>query len=339
MDFCYLVNPFFPNKKLIRELRTNFETLLCNYPSGMGVNSLLAAKYFSLHSQNIVVGNGAAELIKALMENIVRDKIGLVFPTFEEYPNRLRPEDIVAFYPQNPDFSYTADDLMEFFDDKQMSMLALINPDNPSGNYIPKNDVLRLIQWSHDKGIRLIVDESFVDFAETSESSTLLEQSLLEQYPYLIVVKSISKSYGVPGLRLGVLASGDSTLIDRIKKDVSIWNINSFAEYYMQIFEKYRSYYKNGMERFYKVRRQFVEQLKNLPGLRVIPSQANYVMCEVIHPCGSALLTEQLLTKYNILIKDLSSKKGFSGRPYVRIAVKRPEENEAIVTALKEILQ
>lgn len=93
------------------------------------------------------------------------------------------------------------------------------------------------------------------------------------------------------------------------------------------------------MERFYKVRRQFVEQLKNLPGLRVIPSQANYVMCEVIHPCGSALLTEQLLTKYNILIKDLSSKKGFSGRPYVRIAVKRPEENEAIVTALKEILQ
>ena len=127
--------------------------------------------------------------------------------------------------------------------------------------------------------------------------------------------------------------------IDRIKKDVSIWNINSFAEYYMQIFEKYRSYYKNGMERFYKVRRQFVEQLKNLPGLRVIPSQANYVMCEVIHPCGSALLTEQLLTKYNILIKDLSSKKGFSGRPYVRIAVKRPEENEAIVTALKEILQ
>lgn len=339
MDFCYLVNPFFPNKKLIRELRTNFETLLCNYPSGMGVNSLLAAKYFSLHSQNIVVGNGAAELIKALMENIVRDKIGLVFPTFEEYPNRLRPEDIVAFYPQNPDFSYTADDLMEFFDGKQLSMLALINPDNPSGNYIPKNDVLRLIQWSHDKGIRLIVDESFVDFAETSESSTLLEQSLLEQYPYLIVVKSISKSYGVPGLRLGVLASGDSTLIDRIKKDVSIWNINSFAEYYMQIFEKYRSYYKNGMERFYKVRRQFVEQLKNLPGLRVIPSQANYVMCEVIHPCGSALLTEQLLTKYNILIKDLSSKKGFSGRPYVRIAVKRPEENEAIVTALKEILQ
>lgn len=337
MDFCYLVNPFYPNRKLLDEIKANFERLICDYPSGQDINALLAAKYFGLHKEDICVGNGAAELIKALMES-TSGKVGMIYPSFEEYPHRKAESDIVPFYASGRDYRYTADELMAFFGDKDIEMLVLINPDNPSGNYIEKKDVLRIADWAKEKGILFVVDESFVDFAKTAESSTLLERDLLKAYPNLIVVKSISKSFGVPGLRLGVLASGDTARIAAMKKDVAIWNINSFAEFYLQIFEKYKSNYESALAQFKEVRDEYTASLEAIQNLRVIPSQANYVMCELTGDITSTALAETLLDKYNILIKDLSQKKGFNGKSYVRLAVKTPQENELLVSALKEIL-
>ncbi len=335
LDFCYLVNPFFPNKKLVEELKGNFETLLTQYPSGMEVNSLIAAKDFGLHKNQIVVGNGAAELIKSLMENFT-GKLGIAFPTFQEYPNRKNKEDIVPYIVDNKDFSYTADDLMQFYDDKDIQVLALINPDNPSGNYIDKEDVLRLSKWAENKNIRLVVDESFVDFADVDYDPSLLTQDIISNNPALIVVKSISKSFGVPGLRLGILASNDLELINKIKRDVSIWNINSFAEYYLQIYEKYAKNYAAAMQKFKAVRKDYINKLSDIEGLRVIPSQANYVLCEVTSGRTSRELAEDLLEQ-DILIKDLSTKTGFNGQNYIRLAVRDEADNNRIVEALKSL--
>ena len=173
LDFCYLVNPYYPPKKLKDELRASFDTLLTEYPSGMGVNSLLAAKNFGVHKDNIIVGNGAAELIKELMES-GQGKTGMIYPTFEEYPNRKEQNEIVPFFASGPAFRYTAEELMTFYEDKDIKNLVLINPDNPSGNYIEKQDVLKMADWAQKKGIQFIVDESFVDFADTNESASLL---------------------------------------------------------------------------------------------------------------------------------------------------------------------
>ena len=177
LDFCYLVNPYFPPQKLKNEMIASFDVLLTQYPSGMHINSLLAAKDFSVHEENIVVGNGAAELIKALMERI-EGKIGFVRPTFEEYPNRADKDREVVYTPSNENFSYSVDDLISFFSDKDISALVVVNPDNPTGSYIKKKDLLRLVSWSKEKGITLVVDESFVDFAE-DEDSSLIDQSIL----------------------------------------------------------------------------------------------------------------------------------------------------------------
>ena len=184
-----------------------------------------------------------AERKKALMDSF-SGKIGVVYPPFEEYPNRKTADDIVSYIPDNHNFTYSVDDLIHYFEHKQLSSLLLINPDNPSGNFIAFNELLRLLEWSKAQQIALVVDESFVDFTDDSEKNTLLKNELLASYPQLVVVKSISKSYGVPGLRLGVLASSNEQLITTIKKDVSIWNINSFAEFYMQIFGKYEADYR-----------------------------------------------------------------------------------------------
>lgn len=239
LDFCYLVNPYFPPKRLMDEIKANFETLISQYPSGMYVNALLAAKDFSVAQEHIAVGNGAAELIKALLETS-RGKIGIIKPTFEEYPNRLPEERLVVFNADGPDFSYSAQDVKTFFESRGVSDIILINPDNPSGNYIAKQRVLELASWAEQKGVRLVVDESFVDFAEEADCS-LIDEGIICAHKNLLVIKSISKSYGVPGLRLGVAVSADTELISRLKEEVSIWNINSFAEFYMQIAEKYKA--------------------------------------------------------------------------------------------------
>lgn len=335
LDFCYLVNPYFPNERMLSEMKANFDILIREYPSGMGVNSLLAAKYFGIRKEYVVVGNGAAELIKAYIENYV-DTMGVTFPTFEEYPNRLPYNKVVRFVPENENFGYTAENLINFFNDKPIDTLLLINPDNPSGNYLSYAELQTLVRWSADKGIKLIVDESFVDFAKVEGLSSLLDNEMLCQNEHLIVVKSISKSYGVPGIRLGVLASGNVEMIVRLKKNVAIWNINSFGEFYMQIFGKYENDYRKACLLFMAERERFYAELSQVPFLRVIPSQANYFMCEIVRGCfTSRELAIRLLKDHEILIKDCSDKDAFNGKQYIRLAIRNTNDNNRLINALK----
>jgi len=336
LDYCYLVNPFFPNDKLKNEIKANFNILLTEYPSGMEVNSLLMAKYFGLRHRYACAGNGAAELIKSLVEKL-KGNLGVVLPTFEEYLNRLETERIISFLPDNDNYTYNTEDLISFFENKEISALLLINPDNPSGNYIAKDDVLLLAEWARKKGIRLVVDESFVDFSDGSVENTLLCNAILERYPNLVIVKSISKSYGVPGLRLGVLASSDEQLISFIKKDVAIWNINSFAEFYMQIFNKYELDYQKACLEFIAERNRFFTELQSIKYLRVIPSQANFFLCEVISTYSSFELAKILLDRHNIIIKDCSSKNAFKSSNYIRLAVRSEADNNILINTLKAL--
>ncbi|MBO5378284.1 MAG: aminotransferase class I/II-fold pyridoxal phosphate-dependent enzyme [Ruminiclostridium sp.] len=331
LDFCYLVNPYYPPRKLMDEIKANLDKLITQYPSGMSVNSLLAAKNFGVFQEHILVGNGAAELIKSIMEKTT-GRIGFIKPTFEEYPNRYNNESVI-FVPDNTDLSYTAKDLMDFYADKNIGTLVLINPDNPSGNYIPYNDLLSLIKWCSDKNIRIIVDESFCDFAD--EGKTLINEDVINQFRNLIIIKSISKSYGVPGLRLGILVSADNKLVSEMKKDVAIWNINSIGEFYMQIAEKYNADYTASLEKLRNTRRLFVESLSEIQEIRVIPSQANYLLVELTDRISATELTKKLLINHNILIKDLTGKSAIGTRQYVRIAIRDENDNDKLVQSIK----
>lgn len=336
LDFCYLVNPYFPTQQMKEEMKANFNTLLTEYPSGMYVNSLLAGKYFNIKQKYVVVGNGAAELIKSMMERI-QGRIGIIYPTFEEYPNRLNKDRIVPFLSGKENYAYDAYDLKGYYKDKKISYLLLINPDNPSGNFIPIQEVINLAQWCKKENINLIVDESFVDFSINFQQNSLLHDNILEANSNLTVIKSISKSYGVPGLRLGVLASSNVDMINIIKKDVSIWNINSFGEYYMQIFSKYSKDYAKACHSFIEERERFQKEMSKIPFIQVIPSQANYFMIKIVSRFTPEELSAVLLKDYNILIKSCNSKHGLEKRNYIRIAVKSREENNLLLCALKEL--
>lgn len=192
--------------------------------------------------------------------------------------------------------------------------LLIINPDNPSGNLLSKAEVRTLLMWSWKRDIRLIVDESFLDFAHGGGEISLLDNQILADNPHLAVIKSISASYGVLGLRLGMTATSDADLINRIRKDVSMRNINSFAEFYMQIYGKYERDYRKACLDFIAEREHFFRVLQDIDFLRVIPSEANYFLCEVTGRFASHDLTDMLLKSHNILIKDCGGRKGISRR-------------------------
>lgn len=335
LDYSNPANPFFPNKKLTAELQASFETLLCRQPSGMQVHSLVAAKNFGLRQEQVIVGNGAAELVERLMGRL-EGKTGVLHSSLEKLAGRIEKDRLVEYAPDNKDYAYTADDLMHFFDDKDIRSLLLVNPDPISGNYMKKPDLLRISKWAEDKGIRLVIDESLVDFADTKEDKTLLEQDILEDNPHLFVVKDISAAYGAPGLRLAIAASGDRELIAAMKEDAGIWNINSFAEFYLQIYEKYKDTYQQALLRLCDVRRSLAEELMKINFLRIVPSQANFVMCEVLAPHAGRELTVKLLER-NILVKELSAYNELCNREYVRIAVGNEKDNERLIAVLRGI--
>lgn len=335
LDFCYLVNPFFPSQRMLDEMKASFQTLLTEYPSGMKVNALLASKCWGVSEKYIVPGNGAAELIKFLMDNL-NGKLGVIRPSFEEYPNRYQGE-VVTFIPQNSDFRYTGQDIIDYYANKDIANLLLINPDNPSGNFIPKDDILKVADWCKLNQVRFIVDESFVDFSEDYEICSMLDDTILESYPNMIVVKSISKSYGVPGLRLGIMASADEMLIKEAKKCVSIWNINSFAEFFMQIFTKYSKDYHKACGSFQAERADFLSKLCEIPFIHVMPTQANFVLCEVKEPYSSMEIVKRMLREHNILLSACSAKKGLQGGKYLRIAIRGHQDNARLIEAFKQL--
>jgi len=337
LDFCYLVNPYFPTQQMSAELKTYFFTLLSSYPSGQNIQNLLGAKLYNVEESQILIGNGAAELIRALAA-VVRGKIGITCPTFNEYAESFiaansdgRPaNEIVQFIPHN--FSYNADDLKKL--SKDCDAVLLINPDNPSGNYIPRNNVIELAALLKSQNKKLILDESFIDFVDMEENPSLLCQDILNEFPNIVIVKSLSKSYGIPGIRLGALACGDEELIRQIRKHLSIWNINSFGEYFLQIIGKYHKDYIVSCKKTAGERTRFKKLLEETGLLKVYPSQANYFMCK-LQGISAPELTERLLDEHELFIKDLTGKAGIPDDSFIRIAIRDMEDDNKFISCLK----
>lgn len=340
LDYCYLVNPYFPPQKLKDEMMSNFSVLLESYPSGMSVNSSLAANIFDVEEPHIVVGNGAAELIKCLIEHFMyvsggKERFGIITPGFDEYNNRIGEDNIVCFDIANRGFEYTCEDLISFFENTNISSLIMVNPNNPTGFYLNKESVLKIATWCDERGIAFILDESFVDFV-SFENGSLISEDIISKFKRLYIIKSISKSYGVPGLRLGVLVSSDIDMILKLKKDISIWNINSFAEFYLQIYNKYESLYMLSLKQIIRDRNSMIESLETMDELKVYPTEANYVMVQLMNSKKSEDVCTALYSKYNILAKPLNTK--IKRGEYIRLAIRTDKENKVLIKALKDVL-
>ena len=331
-DFCYLVNPYFPPRKMVDQMKYSYTPLLEQYPSGMEIQKLLAGKMFHLDPDFLLVGNGAAELINTL-GRVTTGRVIVSIPAFNEYVRCFADCEIVPVDAAANDYVSRPMDMLA--QAAAGDTVVLVNPDNPSGQLVEKQQMLAFVEACGARNVRCVVDESFVDFAAPDKRFSLLTEDVLQAYPWLVVVKSISKSYGVPGLRLGIIASADSALLRQLREAMPIWNINSFGEYFLQIYGLYAAEYEAACDRIAENRLWLSEELRRIPYLTVYPSQANYIMCRVSPPWTAKELAARLLAKHSILIKSLSQKTGFAGKEYIRVAVKDQAENNALIQALK----
>lgn len=333
-DFCYLVNPYFPPPKMIDQLKYFFDNLLRSYPSGMNNQVLAAAKMFNIDESFILVGNGAAELINAL-GSVIKGSAAISIPAFNEYIRCFPNCQFEKIYSKEDNFALNKRLLID--KSKCCKTLFIVNPDNPSGSFLSKEDVLEILESCKKNGTVCVFDESFIDFADRDKRYTLLNDDILEKYTNLVVIKSISKSYGVPGLRLGIMATSNKNLLETLRASLPIWNINSYAEYFLQIYGLYEKEYIHACNMIADQRKILMNKLKKISYLKVYSSQANYIMCLVKAPLNSKTLATMLLKKYNLLIKDLSQKVGFFGANYIRVAVKDENENRMLYHAFLEI--
>ncbi len=335
IDFCYLVNPYFPDKQYFDKIKYSLNDLLVSYPSGLSIQNRLAANMFNVDEEKIIVGNGAAELINHL-RCIVKGRLGVFIPTFNEYVRCFPDCEIIKINTQEQDYKITKE--LIYNNINNVDSIAIINPDNPSGNFISYDDIIEVIEKFNKNKKYIIIDESFIDFAEESCRYTLIDDTILEKYPYLIVVKSISKSYGMPGIRLGILTCSNKEVLEIIRENMPVWNINSLGEYFLQTFNLFKNQYLLSCDKIAEERNWLKRKLKGLKNVKVYDSQANYIMCS-LENINCEELVSKLLYNDNIYIKRLNAKEGFlKGSNFIRIAVRNRHDNEKLIKAMEKYL-
>ncbi|MBQ8728072.1 MAG: aminotransferase class I/II-fold pyridoxal phosphate-dependent enzyme [Oscillospiraceae bacterium] len=333
-DYCYLVNPWFPDEKMISEMKHSFTELLTQYPSGSRIISTAMASLLDVSEDYVVTGNGAAELIRIIMRNL-KGSYYITSPSFNEYINSAETASAEIGLCENESFEYNKEFILK--QSENCDIVIIINPDNPSGHFISENEMYEILDALYERNQKVIVDESFVDFADSDIRYTLIKNATLLKYPNLSVIKSISKSYGVPGIRLGALCSSDTALLKSVAHDIPIWNINSFAEFFLQICGKYKKSYINACDMIASERARFSSLLDKTGLFVVYPSQANYIMCRMKKGTAESLC--EFLIENNFLIKNLNGKNGCDNGEYIRIAIKKPEENDELISVVYEYIR
>jgi histidinol-phosphate/aromatic aminotransferase/cobyric acid decarboxylase-like protein/CTP:phosphocholine cytidylyltransferase-like protein len=288
-NFILPTNDFLP-KKALKYITE--ETSVIDYPSTQDYIRALAAKQTSIDFKNILVGNGSSEFIKILSQQ--SGEYNYHLPIFGEY---------------------------KLFSRNQNSNdRIIVNPNNPDGKIVSKNEIIDML----DKGYKIILDESFTDFGY----ETMLDNTLLNKYPNLIIIKSYSKHLGIPGLRLGLLFTSNQEVIKDINKKLPIWNINSAAEKFLEILPLLDKELKKNLKKIEKEKR-YLE--KALSKFGKVTSVGNFIMLELT--IDSERLCETLLNEYNILVKNLSE----NNLNAIRINIKDRQKNRKLINAIGKI--
>lgn len=336
LDFCFLYNLYFPTPSVYSQLSYELPGLINNYPSSQyKIRNLLSQLYAEVpfHFQNLIVGNGASELIRILNRHFIK-KITIPVPSFNEYEDLAKSKIHYFPLPESKGFHLEAESYIKSVLDSQSNFALIINPNNPTGTVTSRKSLITILsKLPHLDG--LIVDESFIDF--TGDRKNYSVQDLIEDYPHLIVLRSLSKEFGIPGLRLGYIASANQTLLQKMQHYLPIWNINSLAERFIELLPQYLNAYQNSLKKIQQDRDKLSLSLKKFRLFQVFDGKANFVFCKILDKnINSRELQRKIFTNHKILIKDCSNKSNLNDR-YIRISVRKSSENSRLIHALRQI--
>ena len=335
-DHSYLYNMHFPPAGMLDSFKQSLPEIITNYPVAQKHLARLITDWNGANTDHVVVANGASELIKILATQ-VKNNLSIPTPSFNEYEEVLHADQINRFLLNPETFSLDTDAFIDSVNRNKSDMVVLVTPNNPTSVSIPQVDVLKIVQELEQKHCRVVVDESFIDFSESGVAGSI--EGMATEFQNLVVIKSMSKVFGIAGLRLGYLVSADRVFVDTIKNHLPIWNINGFAEEFLRTIGRYRNEFRESCMHTRVSYLKLYEDLLKLPGLEPLKPDANFILCKLTDPSSSAAkITRQLYVKYNILVKNCSYKTMQDPDRYLRIASRTLEENQQLVANLAKIV-
>ena len=333
IDHNYLYNLYFPPEDFFARITGQIHQLVLNYPIAQKDLAGLLGELVAQPPERIVVGNGAAELIK-IIAGMGRTLIVPV-PSFNEYANAALTGNVVEFPLESPSFQLHVDKFAAEAIRCKAGLAVVVTPNNPTSLLVPKSQLIRLLKQLADHDCMLIVDESFIDFARNRDQETLEKE--IAEYPNLAILKSMSKAYGICGLRIGYMLTANPDFAAKVRQGLHIWNINGFAEEFLRLAPQYRQEFTDSCSRVKADRDHFYKQLQAVQGMTVYQPDANFIFCRLPDRAASGPeVTERLFVKHNIYIKHCQDKTMPESDRYVRIASRTQPENLRLVEALRD---
>lgn len=343
VDACFLSNPYATDlfMQKIDELygSKKMRDILEYYPPQNYDVAKKVAKIIEIESNNIFVGNGAIEVIQATMHTFAGKSIALPIPTFSSYYEFKIPTSNIEYYhlDKKSNYEINIDDYISFIKEKKCDTAILINPNNPTGEFIASKKIHHFLNSLKELDL-IIIDESFIHFAYEDENLNLSKnESLIYQYPNLIIVKSMSKDFGIAGIRAGY-GIMNTHRVNKLVSNGYLWNVSGLCDYFFTTYSEitFQNKYEEVRKRYIRDTISFANSLSIIPGIKVYNTKANFVLIEILtNNVKSFDMAVELLVEKGIYIRDCSDKIGLEGE-FVRIASRSRDENNTIIQAIKE---
>jgi histidinol-phosphate/aromatic aminotransferase/cobyric acid decarboxylase-like protein len=346
VDACFLSNPYATNLFLMHFHREvirprKLRALLELYPSQNRVIAAKLGRVLGLENDSIFVGNGAVEIIQAILHRFTREKILVNLPTFSPYYEFARPDTQVVFnvLRKEDDFHFDPAAYLELVHRERPDTVVLINPNNPDGGYIPHAVMVDLLDELR-RVPNVIVDESFIHFATEGHGFAYCSVAdQVQRYPNVTVVKSMSKDFGVAGIRAGYAVMAPAR-VRALLDNGHLWNSSGMAEYFFDLYSRpdFQERYERERIRFIRNSRRFFAALAKIKGLHVYPTSANFALVELQNGLSAEELVCRLLIRRGIYTRTCDDKKGLEPGKFLRIAARNRPENAYIIRSLRRLI-
>jgi histidinol-phosphate/aromatic aminotransferase/cobyric acid decarboxylase-like protein len=335
IDFCFIANPYYPTPQMFSALAEALPALIKCYPSSNpATTARVLAEVLGVDARDLILGNGATELI-VLINEVLVDRIGVPVPTFGEYIEKLRDPASAEVYALSSDRDYQLDlrEYLAWARARGLKSLLVINPGNPTGQLHSRREMVEFLDAASDMDL-IIVDESFIDFAGDPDPSLV---PVADRFHNLLIVRSMSKNYGVPGLRLGFCYSRNRAMLERLRRLTPTWNLNILAEYFLTLLPGSSAAYRESLAQVNSDVAVLSEALSAIPGISVYPTGSNFVLIRIDGGFTAAELQARLLDDHLMYVRDCSNKVGLDDR-HVRVASQGRELDARLVDALRELM-
>jgi len=337
LDFSGPINYLGPSPKAVEAVKRHAR-LIRFYPDPNPVElKTEIAKYVGqgVDAANILLGNGSIELIYMISGVVPRNfKAVIPVPSFTEYEKavlRVGGEPVFVQLPEN--FALETESVKKAITD-DTRILCICNPHSPSGTLYSRKTILDLVDFCHKKDVILSVDENYIEFTEKAQDTTMA--GYIKKYENLFVIRSVTKFYGMPGIRLGYGIAAEG-LIDALQVDRQPWSINSLAGFATLAAFKDTEFIENTKRTIAKERENFAKMLGEIGDLHVFPSETNFLLVKILTKKITSTVLREEMAKNGILIRDCSTFVGLDDS-YFRVTVRSSGENSKLVTTLKEAL-